>query len=182
MSESAEWYYADGQQSVGPMSLSELRAALPKVEGKDTLVYGPGLVQWTEARHVDEIMERIVPPKAPSRVPVEREADEIDYEIFGEEMQYVVVELDPQEMVIAEPGAMMFMTSGIKMETKLGDPSKPDGGLLGKLMSAGKRAMTGESLFVTTFTQSGKGKGQVAFASPYPGKILAIDLCNLVVN
>jgi len=176
MNEGAVWYYADGQKSVGPITLSELKAALPTIAGRETLIFGPGLVQWTAAKHVDDVMETAEAPTAPPPPRTDRAADEIDYEIFGEEMQYVVVELDPQEMVIAEAGAMMFMTSGIKMETKLGDPSKPDTGLFGKLMSAGKRVLTGESLFVTTFTQTGSGKGQVAFASPYPGKILAVDL------
>lgn len=176
MSESAVWYYADGQKSIGPITLSELKQALPTIAGRETMIFGPGLVQWTAVKHVDDVMETAEAPKAPPPPRTNRAADEIDYEIFGDEMQYVVVELDPQEMVIAEAGAMMFMTSGIKMETKLGDQSKPDAGLLGKIMSAGKRVLTGESLFVTTFTQSGSGKGQVAFASPYPGKILAVDL------
>ena len=173
MSQDAVWYYANGQESVGPMSLSELRKVLPQIGGKETLVYGPGLVQWTEAKHVDEIMETFAPPTSPPPLKKNREADEIDYEIFGEEMQYVVVELDPEEVVVAEAGAMMFMTSDIKMETKLGDASKQETGLIGKLIKASKRVMTGESMFVTTFTQTGRGKGQVAFASPYPGKILA---------
>lgn len=176
MGQEAEWYYADGQTSVGPMTLRELKARIPRVKGMDTLIFGPGLVQWTEAKHIDDVAETIAPPKMPTASRKNKTSDEIDYEIFGEEMQYVVVELDPEEMVIAEPGAMMFMTAGIKLETKFGDPSKADTGLLGKIMTAGKRAMTGESLFVTTFTQTGKGKGQVAFASPYPGKILALDL------
>lgn len=176
MSEGAVWYYADGQKSIGPITLSELKQALPSIAGRETMIFGPGLVQWTAAKHVDDVMETATAPAAPPPPRTHRAADEIDYEIFGEEMQYVVMELDPQEMVIAEAGAMMFMTSGIKMETKLGDPSTPDAGLLGKLMSAGKRVLTGESLFVTTFTQTGSGKGQVAFASPYPGKILAVDL------
>ena len=180
MSSDASWYYADGQQSVGPMTLQQLKAALPKVGGKETMVFGPGLVQWTEAKHVDEIMQSVVPPGAPPPPPKGRRSDEIDYEIFGEEMQYVVVELDPGEMVIAEAGAMMFMTPEIKMETQFGDPSaEQQGGLFGKLMTAGKRVLTGESLFVTTFSQTGSGKGQVAFASPYPGKILAIHLDQL---
>jgi uncharacterized protein (TIGR00266 family) len=176
---SAVWYYANGQESVGPMTLSDLKQALPKAEGKETLVFGPGLVQWTEAKHVDDLMEGTSPPSSPPVRPTGRRADEIDYEIFGEEMQYVIIELDPDEMVIAEAGAMMFMTSGVKMETKFGDPSKQQTGLLDKLMTAGKRVMTGESMFVTTFTQAGKGKGQVAFAAPYPGKILAVDLHQL---
>ncbi len=175
----AAWYYARGEDSVGPMTLAELKSVLPKVGGKETLVFGPGLVQWTEAKHVDEIMQRVAPPTAPPAPRSSRSADEIDYEIFGEEMQYVVVELDPGEMVIAEAGAMMFMTSKIKMETRFGDPSKEGSSLLGKLMTAGKRVMTGESMFVTAFTQTGKGKGQVGFAAPYPGKILAVDLYQL---
>lgn len=179
MSQSADWYYADGQQSIGPMTLAELRAALPSIEGKETLVFGPGLVQWTEAKHVDDLMEDNTPPTAPPTRRAGRQSDEIDYEIFGEEMQYVVVELDPDEMVIAEAGAMMFMTAGIKMETQFGDPSKQSAGLFDKLMTAGRRVMTGESMFVTTFSQNGRGKGQVAFAAPYPGKILAIDLHQL---
>lgn len=179
MSQGAEWYYAEGQQSVGPMSLADLKAALAKVGNKETLVYGPGLVQWTEAKHVDELTDNVPPPRTPPSVRANRQSDEIEYEIFGSEMQYVVIELDPQEMVIAEPGAMMYMTNGIKMETKLGDPSRPDTGFLDKLVTATKRVMTGESMFVTTFTQTGKGKGQVAFSAPYPGKILAVDLLQL---
>ena len=179
MGQESVWYYADGQRSMGPMSLAALKAAIPKVDGDRTLIFGPGMVQWTEARHVDDLVEKVVTPKTPPAMQTSRESDEIDYEIFGDEMQYVVVELDPQEMVIAEPGAMMFMTAGIKMDTKFGDPSKPDSGLFGKLMTASRRVMTGESMFVTTFTQTGKSKGQVAFAAPYPGKILAVDLAQM---
>ena len=106
-------------------------------------------------------------------------ADEIDFQLFGEEMQYAEITLDPGEMVIAEAGAMMYMTPGIKMETVLGDPSAQQGGLLGKVMAAGKRALTGESLFITTFTNAGTGREQVAFAAPYPGKIVPMDLAQL---
>ena len=106
-------------------------------------------------------------------------ADVIDYEIHGEEMQYVEITLDPSEMVIAEAGGMMYMTPGIQMETVLGDPSKQQGGLLGKVLSAGKRVLTGESLFMTTFTNAGRGRERVAFAAPYPGKILAMPLDQL---
>lgn len=104
---------------------------------------------------------------------------EIDYRIIGEEMQYVEVELDPQETAIAESGAFMMMDDGIQMETVFGDGSKQQsGGLLGKLMSAGKRVLTGESLFMTAFTNIGQGKKKVSFASPYPGKIIPLDLMN----
>src|SRR3954464_15708200 len=104
---------------------------------------------------------------------------EIDYKIYGEEMQYVEIELDPNETAIAESGAFMMMDDGIQMATMFGDGSKPQQGLLGKLMSAGKRMLTGESLFMTAFTNMGQGKKRVSFASPYPGKIIPLDLQEL---
>jgi len=103
-------------------------------------------------------------------------AHEIDYRIFGEEMQYVEIELDPQEGVVAEAGSFMMMDHQIKMDTIFGDGSNQEKGILGKLFSAGKRLLTGESLFMTVFTNVGAGKKQVSFASPYPGKIIPIDL------
>ncbi|HAN38984.1 MAG TPA: TIGR00266 family protein [Chitinophagaceae bacterium] len=104
---------------------------------------------------------------------------EIDYRILGEEMQYVEVELDPNETAIAEPGAFMMMDDGIAMQTMFGDGSQQQGGLLGKLFSAGKRLLVGESLFMTAFTNTGMGKRKVSFASPYPGKIIPLDLYRL---
>lgn len=105
---------------------------------------------------------------------------DIDYQIFGEEMQYVEVELDPNETAIAEPGAFMMMDDGIQMQTLFGDGSnQQNNGLLGKLFSAGKRLLTGENLFMTAFTNIGHGKKQVSFASPYPGKIIPLDLFQL---
>ena len=104
---------------------------------------------------------------------------EIDYKIVGEEMQYVEIELDPSETAIAESGAFMMMDDGIQMETIFGDGSVPQQGLLGKLMSAGKRILVGESLFMTAFTNVGQGKKRVSFASPYPGKIIPLDLMQL---
>ena len=101
---------------------------------------------------------------------------EVDYQIFGDDLQFVEVELDPRETVIAEAGAMMYMEEGITFETKMGDGSKPDAGFMGKLISVGKRALTGESIFMTHFTNSGAGKKHIAFGAPYPGKIIAIDL------
>jgi len=105
-----------------------------------------------------------------------RNAHEIDYKIFGEEMQFVEIELDPQEGVVAEAGTFMMMDDNIKMNTILGDGSNQETGLLGKIFSAGKRILTGESLFMTVFTNDGFGKKQISFASPYPGKIIPIDL------
>ena len=103
-------------------------------------------------------------------------AHEIDYEIFGEEMQYVSIELDPMEAVVAEAGSFMMMDPDIKMETIFGDGSKKDEGVLGKILSAGKRVLTGESLFMTAFYNNVVGKRKVSFASPYPGKIIPINL------
>ena len=105
-----------------------------------------------------------------------RNAHEIDYKIFGEEMQFVEIELDPEEGVVAEAGTFMMMDDQIKMNTILGDGSNQEKGLLGKIFSAGKRILTGESLFMTVFTNDGVGKKQISFASPYPGKIIPIDL------
>src|SRR6476661_9541913 len=106
-------------------------------------------------------------------------AHEIDYVIHGEEMQCVEIELDPQETAIGESGSFMMMDDGIQMETIFGDGSNQQGGLLGKLFSAGKRLLVGENLFMTAFTNIGQGKKHVSFASPYPGKIIPLDLLKL---
>ena len=104
---------------------------------------------------------------------------EVDYEILGSEMQLVEVELDPGETVIAEAGAMTYMEEGIEFETRMGDGSQADQGLMGKLFSAGKRVVTGESIFTTHFTNRGHGKRRVAFAAPYPGNIVPLDMAKL---
>lgn len=102
---------------------------------------------------------------------------EIDYQIYGEELQFVEIELDPQEIAIAESGSFLMMDNGIEMATIFGDgSSQQGGGLLGKLMKAGKRLLIGESLFMTAFTNAGQGKKKVSFAAPYSGKIIPIDL------
>src|SRR5437763_437714 len=105
--------------------------------------------------------------------------DVIDYEIYGSEMQFAEVTLDPGEMVIAEAGAMMYMTAGIKMETVFGDPGQQNQSFFGKVLTAGKRALTGESLFLTTFSNIAGKRETVAFASPYPGKIIPFHLDQL---
>jgi uncharacterized protein (TIGR00266 family) len=101
---------------------------------------------------------------------------EIDYKIFGDDIQFVEIELDPRETVIAEAGTMVYMEQGITFEVKMGDGSSPDQGLMGKLLQAGSRVITGESIFLTHFTNNGNGKSHVAFAAPYPGTIIPIDL------
>src|SRR5262252_8662732 len=104
---------------------------------------------------------------------------EIDYKIYGDDMQYVEVELDPGEAAVAEAGGMMYMDDGIEMETIFGDGSAQQSGVLGALMSAGKRLLTGESLFMTVFLNRSGQKRRVAFGAPYPGKIVAIHLAEI---
>lgn len=104
---------------------------------------------------------------------------EIDYHIHGDDMQYVDIELDPQEAVVAEAGGMMYMDDGIAMETIFGDGSQKNSGFMGALLGAGKRLLTGESLFMTVFHNQGAGKRKVAFGAPYPGKIIPLHLSEL---
>ncbi|MCH8857336.1 MAG: AIM24 family protein [Proteobacteria bacterium] len=105
--------------------------------------------------------------------------DVVDYEIKGAEMQFVEIELDPGEAAIGEAGSMFFMDAAISMDAVFGDGSANQGGFFGKLLGAGKRLLTGESLFTTIYTNQGSGKQRVAFAAPYPGKIIAMDLAKL---
>ncbi|MEY4540958.1 MAG: hypothetical protein RLZZ306_2715, partial [Bacteroidota bacterium] len=107
---------------------------------------------------------------------------EIDYKIIGEDIQLVEIELDPNETVIAEAGSMCYVEDGITFETRMGDGSSGDNSVMGKLLQAGSRLLTGESLFMTHFTNRGVGKRKVAFAAPYPGTIIPINLANLPGN
>ncbi len=180
------WYLARGKEQIGPMDLPQLVRAIQSEPTRErTLVFGPGLAAWSEAQLVPEVAAAMgmsggsarsaPPPPLPSQGA--GAADDIDFEIFGNEMQYVEVTLDPGEMAIADAGSMMYMTSGIQMNTVFGDPSQQQqGGFLGKIMTAGKRVLTGESLFITTFTNVGAGREQVAFAAPFPGKIVPMDI------
>ncbi|MCK4379327.1 MAG: TIGR00266 family protein, partial [Deltaproteobacteria bacterium] len=104
---------------------------------------------------------------------------EVDYQIIGDDIQLVEVELDPGETVIAEAGAMNYMEEGISFAAKMGDGSKPESGFFGKLMDAGMRKISGESIFLTHFTNNGSGKKRVAFSAPYPGKIIPINLAEI---
>jgi uncharacterized protein (TIGR00266 family) len=104
---------------------------------------------------------------------------EIDYQIHGDDMQFVEVELDPAEAVVAEAGGMMFMEDGIQMETIFGDGSQSSSGFMGALLGAGKRLITGESLFMTVFLNKGSGKRKIAFGAPYPGKIIPVHLAEV---
>jgi len=174
------WYIAVGGQQQGPHGLDEL---LPRFRSgeltPDTYVFTQGMDNWAAARDRAEFANALgasPAPAAPS-VPAAGAAHEIDYEIFGEEMQFVEVTLDPQEACVAEAGAFMYMDPGIEMETIFGDGSgREGGGLFDKVLSAGKRVLTGESLFMTLFANTAQGRHKVAFASPYPGRIVPVDL------
>jgi uncharacterized protein (TIGR00266 family) len=110
------------------------------------------------------------------------QSHEIDYKIIGEDIQIVEIELDPNETVIAEAGSMLFMEDGIQFETRMGDGSQENQSLMGKIFQAGSRLLTGESLFMTHFTNRGYGKRKVAFAAPYPGTVMPIDLRQMAGN
>jgi uncharacterized protein (TIGR00266 family) len=184
---STQWYMAIGGHQVGPVTQDEILANLRNGSiDAETLVFTAGMANWQKVKEVPAFAtvaggpatggpaSAPPPPTAPGR-----RAHDIDFVIHGNEMQFVEVELDPGEAAVAEAGVMMYMTQGINLETIFGDGSKPagaGGGVLDALWGAGRRILTGESLFMTVFTNSGAGKARVAFGAPYPGKIIAMDL------
>lgn len=184
-----QWYMAIGGQQVGPVSQDDIITSLRSGNvTADTLVFTAGMSQWTRLAEVPVLAPYLPGALAPAVTgampppPPGRRAHDIDFKIVGVEMQFVEVELDPGESAVAEAGSMMYMMPGISMETIFGDGSQqPQGGsgLMGALLGAGKRLLTGESLFMTVFTNKGAGKQRVAFAAPYPGKILPMDLSTL---
>ena len=177
-----QWYVARHGHQIGPVPQAEVESMLRhgSVDG-DTHVFRAGLDGWTRLRDVPQLADAAAPAGAalvPS--PPGRTAHEIDFRIEGTEMQFVEVALDPGESAVAEAGAMMYMTSGIRMETVFGDGSeRRQSGIVGSLLGAGKRLLTGESLFMTVFTNDGPGLHRVAFTAPYAGKILPMDLSAL---
>jgi len=179
-----QWYMAIGGHQVGPVSQEDVVTNLRNgtIDG-NTLVFCAGMSNWTPLKDVPALAAYLTnaAAKLASAPPPLQRAHEIDFRILGSEMQFVEVELDPGESAVAEAGSMMYMTPGIQMETVFGDGSQQSmrSGVMGALLGAGKRLITGESLFMTIFTNGGTGKQQVAFAAPYPGKILAMDLKQL---
>jgi uncharacterized protein (TIGR00266 family) len=172
----AMWYVAVDGQTVGPMSEAELVDALQAGSYAPNIqVYCEGVTEWAPANTVGALTAHVPPPPPPTarRGSV---ADQVDFDIHGEEMQFVEVELDPGESVVAEAGSMMYMGDGIEMETIFGDGSAKQTTVMDKLVGAGKRLLTGESLFMTIFSHKGPGKSRAAFAAPYPGKIVPVDL------
>lgn len=168
-----QWYLSyDGRQE-GPYDLHQARQRIRSDPRGHA--WREGYADWVPIAHVAELVE---PTGAPAPPPAGRGADEIDYRIVGSEMQFVEIELDPGESVIAEAGAMMYKDADIAMEAIFGDGSR-GGNFTDKLFSAGKRLLTGESLFMTLFTHTGGGKARAAFAAPYPGNVIPVTLASL---
>ncbi|TAE73239.1 MAG: TIGR00266 family protein [Verrucomicrobia bacterium] len=175
------WYYHSASGSTATTSEENLSELVQNgILTPQTLVWTQGMAGWeTAGKVLPGLFDRPdLPPALPPGPPplVGKRSHEIDYEIIGESIQMVEIELDPGEAVIAEGGAMNYMEDGIVFETKMGDGSNPDSGLMGKLMAVGKRALTGESIFMTHFTNRGAGKKRVTFAAPYPGTVVPVDL------
>jgi uncharacterized protein (TIGR00266 family) len=184
MANEAQWYVAVNGKQEGPIPAAEVteRIRAGRLD-RNAHVFGPGMKAWAAIGTVAEFAAGFgttagAPPPPPAGVSGKGRMHEIDFEVFGEEMQYVEITLDPQEACVAEAGAFFYMDPAIQMETIFGDGSQESqgGDFFGKLLSAGKRVLTGESLFTTVFSNQGSTRQKVAFAAPYPGKIIALDL------
>jgi len=182
----SQWYFAVNGQQTGPLDSAQAHEFASK--NPPALCWKPGFSEWIPASRVAELSGvggagAAAPPPISNAAISARAAmaDDIDFKIVGQEMQFVEVELDPGESAVAEAGAMMYKDAAITMNTIFGDGSAQatGGGFLDKLVGAGKRLITGESLFTTVFTHSGQGKGHVAFAAPFPGNILPIRLSDV---
>ncbi|MCH9672330.1 MAG: TIGR00266 family protein [Gammaproteobacteria bacterium] len=174
---SGQWYLCFDGQTLGP--LGHQQAIAEAHHHPDGFAWREGFPEWVPVSKVHELKptpsKRVVPPPLSAH----GSSDEVDYEIFGAEMQYVEIELDPGESAVAEAGSMMFKDARVELHTIFGDGSaRDDGGIVDKLLGAGKRVLTGENLFMTVFTHRGQGKAQVAFAAPYPGTVIPLTLGN----
>ena len=176
----AQWYLSYEGKQQGPFDLAQAQAMARS--NPDGYCWREGFAEWLPISQVGELNRTVSPKMAPPFPPTSaRGADEIDFKIIGAEMQFVEVELDPGESAVAEAGAMMYKDPSIRMEAVFGDGSHASnqGGFMGKLMGAGKRLLTGESLFMTLFTHTGQGKAHVAFGAPYPGNIIPVKLTSV---
>ncbi len=176
-----EWYFTTESGQVGPLGDEDAKRFAHK--HPDSLCWRSGFSGWQPVADVPELRQErssgpwTVPPPPPARGGRTTRADEIDYRLFGNDMQFVEIELDPGESAVAEAGAMMYKDATVTMHTVFGDGSEREAGFLDRLVGAGKRLLTGESLFTTVFTHEGHaGKAHVAFAAPYPGTILPLSL------
>ena len=173
----SNWYVAVDGKSLGPFTTGQVLSDLASGQYNEaTMVWRDGFADWQPAGGVEELQAG--PATQASPLSSGKEAHEIDYTIFGNEMQFVEIELDSQESVVSEAGAMMYMHDQIAMETIFGDGSSASssGTFFDKMLGAGKRLITGEGLFITVFTYTGSDKGKIAFAAPYPGKIIPLEL------
>lgn len=182
------WFYAISSSQTTSASEETLDDLVANgVLKPETLTWTDGMASWAPARetlpHLFVAAKSVPPPLPAPSLPLARttkRAHEIDYEIHGDDLQLVEIELDPGETVIAEAGAMCYLEEDITFEAKMGDGSNPGGGFFGTLKNIGKRVLTGESIFMTHFTHQGTvGKRRVAFAAPYPGKIVPLQLAEL---
>jgi uncharacterized protein (TIGR00266 family) len=176
-----QWYLSYNGQQVGP--LDHAQAVQRAAANPNGHCWRQGLAEWMPIGKCAELSSSAGLPSvpAPPAAAIRAGADVIDYKIFGSDMQFVEIELDPGESAVAEAGSMMYKETTVKMETIFGDGSaqSQSGGFMDKLLGAGKRIITGESLFTTVFTHiGGSGKAKVAFAAPYPGTIIPLTLSN----
>ncbi len=171
----AQWFLSYDGTQIGPFDQEQAMAHAQK--NPNGHAWREGFAEWLPISRIGELSSAAHAVPSPPPVAGNR-ADEIDFKIMGSEMQFVEVELDPGESAVAEAGAMMYKDSSIVMETIFGDASgvNQSGGFMGKLLGAGKRLLTGESLFMTVFTHNGQGKAHVAFGAPYPGNIIPVPL------
>jgi uncharacterized protein (TIGR00266 family) len=170
----SKWFLSYNGQQMGPFDLN--RAAEEARMNPDGFAWTEGFADWKPISAVEEFKRQSSVASAPPPTPNQR-ADVIDFRIVGQEMQFVEIELDPGESAVAEAGAMMYKDPSIRMDSVFGDGSSSEGsGFMGKLLGAGKRLLTNESLFTTVFTHAGNGKAHVAFAAPYPGNIIPVSL------
>ncbi len=184
MSSSKQWYLVIGGHQVGPMSTDEVVTQIRSGGVQPTtLVFTMGMTQWVPINTVADFAPYLAGAPSAAAViprPPGRTSEEIDFKIFGNDLQFVEVELDPGESAVSEAGAMMYMTQGIEMNTTFGDGSGTAGsGILDRLVGAGKRLLTGAGLFMTVYTNRGPGKQHVSFAAPFPGRIVPMDLSTL---
>ncbi len=175
----SQWYLSYDGNQVGPFDHAQAVSQAQK--NPNGHAWRDGFAEWLPINQIGELSSQAMPVPIPPPVSATRKADEIDFKIIGSEMQFVEVELDPGESAVAEAGAMMYKDSSVTMETIFGDGSSSGGGggFMDKLMGAGKRLLTGESLFMTVFTHTGQGKAHVAFGAPYPGNIIPVHLSKM---
>ncbi len=172
----AQWFLSYGGQQMGPLDDAQARAqAKANPNGH---CWRNGFAEWIAIGSCNELMGSPMAPTMPPPSVAPGMADVIDFKVIGSDMQFVEIELDPGESVVAEAGAMMYKDAAIGMDAVFGDGSAQSqgGGFFDKLVGAGKRLLTGESLFTTVFTHKGAGKARAAFAAPYPGTIIPLKL------